>query len=81
MTVTLTPPSGSTLDYNKVLPDSVNVCSGNCLCNKIVDLAASATTARWGSMQTRLITRLDRNLGRLNAQKVRKLALLADIVV
>ena len=80
--------AGTTLTYNSILPGAVTACEGApntpsdpaCVCDKLVAVAEAAYTSRFETMQTRLISRLDRTNGRLGAQKTRKLALLRNIV-
>ena len=77
--VSLTPPNGTTLSYNSILPNSTNNCPSSCVCTKLELVAEAASTARFDTMQTKLVSRLDRTNGRLGAQKARKLALLKTI--
>ena len=80
VTVTLNPPAGSLLTYSDLLPNGGPTCDTTCVCNKLDEVAAAAKQARFESMQTQLVNRLDRNSGRLGAQKSRKLDLLKDII-
>lgn len=82
--VSLNPPSGSGLTYNDLLPGSVNSCPGSgadpCVCNKLEGVAEAVHESRFSTMQTKLISRLDRVNGRLGAQKTKKLDMLRDIL-
>lgn len=78
--VSLTPPDGSLLTYNELLPDGGPTCNTTCVCEKLFEVAGAAKQARFDSMQTQLVNRLDRNSGRLGAQKSRKLELMKDII-
>lgn len=78
--VTLTPPVGSGLTYNDLLPGSVTSCDVSCSCSKLDTIAEATYASRFTTMQTDLIARLDRNSGRLGAQKARKLELMREIV-
>lgn len=78
--VSLTPPTGSLLTYNDLLPDGGPTCNTTCICEKFYELAGASRQARFESMQTQLVNRLDRNSGRLGAQKSRKLEILKGII-
>lgn len=78
--VSLTPPAGSLLTYNDLLPDGGPNCNITCVCDKFYELAEASRQARFQSMQTQLVNRLDRNSGRLGAQKTRKLEILKEII-
>ena len=78
--VSLTPPAGTTLLYNMLLPGGGPACDATCVCTKLEDVAGAAKSARFETMQNRLIARLDRNTGRLGAQKTRKLEMIKDVV-
>lgn len=82
--VSLNPPAGSGLTYNDLLPGSVNSCTGSgadpCVCNKLEAVAEAVFESRFSTMQTNLISRLDRTNGRLGAQKTQKLDMLRDIL-
>ena len=80
LAVTLTPPAGTALTYNDMLPGGTSPCDAACVCTKLETLAEAQYTARFTTMQDDLIARLDRNKGRLGAQKARKLELLKDIL-
>ena len=80
--------AGTTLTYNSILPGSVTSCEGApntpsspaCVCEKLVAVAEASYTSRFDTMQTRLISRLNRTNGRLGAQRARKLEMLQNIV-
>ena len=78
--VSLNPPAATALTYNTLLPGSVNACSTACVCTKLESVAEAAYASRFSTMQDNLIARLDRNSGRLGAQRARKLELMRDIV-
>jgi hypothetical protein len=78
--VSLSPPGGTALIYNTLLPGGGPACDAVCVCIKLEEVAAAARTARFESMQKNLIARLDRNNGRLGAQKARKLELIKEVV-
>lgn len=78
--VSLTPPGGTTLLYNTLLPGGGPSCDATCVCTKLEEVAAAARTARFETMQNGLIARLDRNSGRLGAQSARKLELIKEVV-
>jgi hypothetical protein len=80
VTVSLVPPPGSLLTYNDLLPAPAAACAANCLCAKMESVAAASHRSRLETMQNNLIARLDRNGGRLGAQKERKLALLKQVL-
>jgi hypothetical protein len=50
------------------------------VCTKIDTVAEKLFTSRFTKMQEKLIARLDRNKGRLGAQKAKKLALLKEML-
>lgn len=78
--VSLTPPAGSPLTYNDLLPSGGPTCNMTCICDKFYEVAGAAKQARFDSMQTQLVNRLDRNSGRLGAQKARKLEMMKEII-
>ena len=78
--VSLTPPGGTTLLYNTLLPGGGPTCDATCVCTKLEEVTTATRTARFETMQNSLIARLDRNTGRLGAQKTRKLELIKDVV-
>ena len=63
--VTLDPPGGTTLTYNSMLPSGGTTCNSACVCTKMADAAGAARDARFESMQNSLVSRLDRNSGRI----------------
>lgn len=80
LAVTLTPPAGTPLTYNDMLPGGVSPCDAACVCAKLETLAEAQYASRFTTMQDDLIARLDRTKGRLGAQKTRKLELLKEIL-